>query len=132
MQYAEGETRAEVFDDGDPLQRGARLPRTPHPTGETMIDRWDQIQCIGSVSNSVCGSGFSKAKFTHKKRKKNEQNFLASAGCSLGGAGCFSCSLNFVSTILFLFLCLTKSFEFLMIKILDQGRGPDLDPDRIQ
>jgi hypothetical protein len=48
LQYAEGETGAEVFDDGDPLQRGARLPRTPHPTGETMIDRWGQIQCFGS------------------------------------------------------------------------------------
>ncbi len=44
LQYAEGETGAKVFDDGDPLQRGARLPRTPHPTGETMIDQWDQIQ----------------------------------------------------------------------------------------
>jgi hypothetical protein len=59
---------------------------------------------------------------------------MASSGCSLEGAGCFSRSLNFVSTILFLFLCLTKSFEFLIIKILDPGRGPpkDLDPDRIQ
>ncbi len=69
-----------------------------------------------------------------KKEEKNEQNFLASAGCSLWGAGGFSCSLHFVSTILFLFLCLTKSFEFLMIRLLDPGQGPpkDLDPDRIQ
>jgi hypothetical protein len=55
LQYAEGETRAEVFDDGDSLQRGARLPRTPHPTGETMIDRWDQIQI--QVFGSGCGLG---------------------------------------------------------------------------
>ncbi len=59
---------------------------------------------------------------------------MANAGCSLWGAGGFSCSLNFLLTILFLFLCLTKSFEFIMIKLLDQGRGLPkyLDPDRIQ
>ncbi len=50
-----------------------------------------------------------------------------------GGAGGFPYSLNFVSTILFLFFCFTKRFEFLMIKILDPGRGlpKDLYLDRI-
>ncbi len=87
LQYAEGETGAEVFDDGDPLQRGARLPRTPHPTGETMIDRLDQIQCLDPDLIWSVDPGSVRQNLPTKKEKKLTKFHGKCWMFSLGGLG---------------------------------------------
>jgi hypothetical protein len=62
--------------------------------------------------HSNCGSGYRRAKMTHKKRKKSRIFMFLSTGCSLLRAEGFSCSLG----VLYEGLGISK-FKFFINKI---------------